>query len=355
MNDRLQAIARQFTAEAIVAIAPLGNGLINDTFRVATDSAAFVLQRINQHVFPNPERVMANMHKLGEHIQTQDPARVKLRIPAIISTNADQNLFKDETGQSWRALQLIQPAESREQLNRQTEAEQIGFALGHFHRLCSTLPSEQLHDTLPGFHMTPAYYQSYQRLMQQALRVQADAEFHYCREFIEEFRPRIDSLEQAKHQEKLTERVIHGDPKLNNFLFVPDSDQIISLIDLDTVKPGLVHYDIGDCLRSCCHIPEDNHFNLDRCRSILTHYLREAGEFFSAADYDYLYTAILLIPFELGLRFFSDYLDGNRYFKINEPQHNLRRAVALFQLCEDIARQRIEIEAMIASIGKIPW
>jgi Ser/Thr protein kinase RdoA (MazF antagonist) len=214
------------------------------------------------------------------------------------------------------------------------------------------LDTRLLHDTLPGFHITPGYYRQYQQISPPPPALHGSAETRFCQSFIEKFKANIDILERAKQQGILTERVIHGDPKLNNFLFNPHTNRIISLIDLDTVKPGLVHYDIGDCLRSSCHLPHHNRFDIDCCQTILTHYLQETEEFFTAADYAYLYPAIQLIPFELGLRFFTDYLQGNQYFKVKEPDENLHRAVAQFELCESIGKQREGIEGIIADLLK---
>lgn len=351
MTADLYRIAQEFCGgQTVNSITGLGNGLINDTFQVNTEAAAFVLQRINQQVFPRPELLMSNLQQLDRHIRQQAPAAVRLKIPQVLHTSKQLVFFQDQEQQFWRALELIPSVESREHLSKRTEAEQIGFALGHFHRLCSTLPTGQLHDTLPGFHIAPNYFQHYQTLLQAPLAGKSDKHFDYCQTFIENFRDNIDTLENAKQQGQLIERVIHGDPKLNNFLFLKDSDNIVSLIDLDTVKPGLVHYDIGDCLRSCCHRPENNSFDLDICTAILSSYLQEAGIFFTPADYDFLYDAILLIPFELGLRFFSDYLAGNIYFKVKEPRQNLQRAVAQFHLCESIAGQRLQIEDIILGL-----
>jgi Ser/Thr protein kinase RdoA (MazF antagonist) len=148
----------------------------------------------------------------------------------------------------------------------------------------------------------------------------------------------------------LSLRVIHGDPKLNNFLFDQDSKQIVSIIDLDTVKPGLVHYDLGDCLRSCCHRLQSNEFDLDICAALLRSYLSEAGAFFTDDDYRYLYAAIQLIPFELGLRFYTDYLEGNQYFKVTDPEQNLLRAVDQFRLCESIMAQESALKTLIEQL-----
>ncbi len=353
MNANLHEVARQFIAgHTVIDISPLGNGLINDTFLIATSSRRVVLQRLNVHVFAHPEQVMDNLSQLSLHIGQKSPARVKLQIPAPIPTLDGQAYYLDQQGRFWRALQLIEPAESRERITRDSEAAQVGFALGHFHKLCNDLAPERLHDTLPGFHITPGYFQNYLSILDRPLQVEIDGQCRQCQDFIRRFRDDIVVLEQARQRGELAERVVHGDPKLNNFLFQPGTDSIISLIDLDTVKPGLLHYDIGDCLRSSCRITADNRFDLPRCQIILQSYLYEAGEFFTDADYDYLYAAIWLIPFELGLRFFSDYLNGNRYFKVSRPRQNLERALAQFALCDNIAKQRLIIESTIQTIKK---
>jgi len=350
-TNKLQTIAAQFTAsQNPFAITPLGNGLINDTYLVESLSSSFVLQRINGDVFSQPHRIMENLSKLGQHIRKKASDTVRLRIPDIILTRQGKPSYRDEENNVWRALERIYPAESRNHILHEQEAAEIGFALGHFHRLCADLSPSLLHDTLPGFHVTPNYLAQFQRLLTQPIKVAIDDEFRQCQAFIEAHENDVSILENAKSRGELKEQLIHGDPKLNNFLFQPGSNHVVSLIDLDTVKPGLIHYDIADCLRSCCHDRETNCFNLDRCEIILKNYLAEADDFFSEQDYDHLYAAIWLIPFELGLRFFSDYLNGNRYFKVTGPRHNLKRAQAQFALCDSIEKQKASLHQYINSL-----
>jgi Ser/Thr protein kinase RdoA (MazF antagonist) len=346
--NALLSIAHQFST-TITAISALGNGLINDTFLITTESSHFVLQRINRTVFPAPEQIMANLLKLNRHLEQKSSTEIKLKIPAILKTTANQDFYQDEQGDYWRALDFIANTKSLETLINIAQAEQTGFALGHFHRLVSDLDPLLLHDTLPGFHIAPDYLSHYQQVLTQSTR-QLAPESLYCEAFIAKFQHIIGDLEKAKKQGLLPLRVIHGDPKLNNFLFDQHSKKIVSIIDLDTVKPGLVHYDIGDCLRSCCHKQQSNEFNLDICAAILKSYLTETGVFFSDYDYQYLYAAMQLIPFELGLRFYTDYLEGNRYFKVNDPEQNLQRAAAQFQLCESIMAQELAIKALIEKL-----
>ncbi|TAN66972.1 MAG: aminoglycoside phosphotransferase family protein [Methylobacter sp.] len=342
--NTLFPIANQF-ATAITRINRLGNGLINDTYLVATQSSFFVLQRINRTVFPAPEKIMVNLTALNQHIAQKVSASVRLQIPEILKTADNDVLYLDENRDCWRALSFIVNTESIDAIGAVSDAEQVGYALGHFHRLISDLNPLILHDTLPGFHIAPEYLKHYQHVLQRSIKP-----IRYCAEFITRFRHIADDLEAAKQQGLLSLRVIHGDPKLNNFLFDRHSKKIVSIIDLDTVKPGLVHYDIGDCVRSCCYSAEPVGFDLDICAALLKSYLAEVGSFFTEHDYHYLYPAIRLIPFELGVRFYTDYLEGNRYFKVTEPEQNLQRAIDQFLLCECIMRQESAIKNMIVRL-----
>ncbi|MCX7086421.1 MAG: aminoglycoside phosphotransferase family protein [Methylococcales bacterium] len=347
----LLTIARQFIhGTSPLDARPLGNGLINDTFLVSSASTQLVLQRINRQVFPKPHWLMANLQALTQHVQQKPAQQVRLNIPAIIPTALQQPCVIDAHGDYWRALEFVPNSYSKEQLTGLADAEQIGWALGHFHALCSDLDANLLHDTLPGFHIAPDYLRDFQ----QALSVAGDKvhtdDSRFCLDYINSHQAIVPVLEAAKSQGVLTLRVMHGDPKMNNFLFDQHTQQIISLIDLDTVKPGLLHYDIGDCLRSCCHNSADDTFDLITAEVLLKSYLMQVRDFFSAADYHYLYPAIELIPFELGLRFFSDYLHGNRYFKVSHPEQNCQRAVQQFKLSASVRQQQSAIKALIQRV-----
>jgi Ser/Thr protein kinase RdoA (MazF antagonist) len=149
-------------------------------------------------------------------------------------------------------------------------------------------------------------------------------------------------------------RIIHGDPKINNVMVDSQTGKAVSIIDLDTIKPGLLLYDLGDCLRSCCNISGEEsddfdavRFDLGRCEALLSGYMGAAHEGLTARDFDFFFDAIRLIPFELGLRFYTDYLGGNLYFKISHPAQNLDRAMVQFRLVESIEQQEAEIRAII--------
>lgn len=339
------AIAHQYPYQ-INKIEPLGNGFINDTYLVSTDSIPFVLQKINHRVFPKPEQIMANLAMLSQHARFNNDQNISLTIPDLLQTTQKTTCVCDSEGNYWRALSFIDNSQSLEEITDLTQAEQVGFALAQFHRLTYHLDSATLHDTLPGFHIAPQYYAHYQHIKTQT----TVANDGFCAGFIDQHQYFVNDLELAKAQGKLPLRTIHGDPKLNNFLFDKDSQLIVSIVDLDTVKPGLIHYDIGDCLRSCCHNTVTDSFDLVVCKVILSSYLGEAATVFTLADYEYLFSAIRLIPFELGIRFYTDYLAGNRYFKVTEPEQNLIRARSQFRLCESILAQEHDIRLLIKSL-----
>lgn len=346
--SELLPIARQFSGTS-AAILPLGNGLINETYLVTTAAEPFVLQCINAQVFPEPEAVQENLLEIGRHIEGKAPADGALQIPRLIKSAAGSHVVRDPQGRLWRALSYIGDTISLEVLDDLHEASQTGFALGRFHRLLSDLDPLRLKDTLPGFHITPLYLAHYREVLAKA---DASAIHPDCARFVDRHQAIADDLEAAKRQGLLPVRITHGDPKLNNFLFSRDRRKVVGLIDLDTVKPGLLHYDIGDCLRSCCHVLENDTFDLDIGEAILTAYLAEAGHFFTGPEYDYLYPAIRLIPFELGLRFYTDSLEGNRYFKVSAPEQNLERARGQFRLCANIIRQERSISRLIGALRK---
>jgi Ser/Thr protein kinase RdoA (MazF antagonist) len=147
---------------------------------------------------------------------------------------------------------------------------------------------------------------------------------------------------------------MHGDPKVNNVMIEEATGRAISLVDLDTVKPGLIHYDIGDCMRSGCNpLGEETenweavHFDPETGAAILEGYLTQARAFLTPADYEYLFDSIRLLTLELGIRFFTDHLAGNVYFKVKHPRHNLQRALVQFKLTESIEAHEGEIRNII--------
>ncbi len=361
-KNHLIAVAQQFKpASRVLDVQEYGCGNVNDTFLVTLDSLQdknFILQRINTHVFRRPELVMLNMHTLTEHVHMRlicepDNGR-RWEVPRIFLAQDGNSHFVDDAGSFWRALSFIDASRSFEQIQSIEHARQVGHALGRFQSLISDLAVDKLHDTLEGFHVAPRYLRHYDEVLAHCGNAPGTPGIDYCLRFVQDRRDSASVLEDAKDQFKLRLRPIHGDPKVNNIMIDEATGQAVSIVDLDTVKPGLVHYDIGDCLRSCCNpLGEETTdfdavcFETDLCQAILQGYLPLAQDFLDDNDYAYLYDAIRLIAFELGLRFFTDYMEGNVYFKAKNREHNLSRAIVQFKLAASIENQAAAIRAII--------
>ena len=368
----LRAIAQSFlpATASVVDIQPFGSGNINHTFLVGWQQNIqglehFILQRINTNVFPQPAAVMQNLrlylHHVGDRLAQQPPDR-RWELPQILPTTIGADYLLTENGEYWRSLSLITNSRSFQAITNPQQAAELGYTLGMFHYLTMDLNPHKLLDSLPNFHITPIYLQAYEQVLDCATSANHDAtlekEVNYCQQIISDRRELAFILESAKNQGKLPMRVIHGDPKVNNILFDQQTNLAVSMIDLDTVKAGLWHYDIGDCLRSGCNVLgeetqewQDVSFDLDLCQGILQGYFLTMRSALTATDCDYIYDAARVITFELGLRFFTDYLAGNVYFHAQYPEHNLKRSLVQFQSLISIESQVTSIKKIIADLG----
>ncbi|MAS26983.1 MAG: aminoglycoside phosphotransferase [Synechococcus sp. NAT40] len=373
----LEVIAGRFhPPDQIDAIDAIGSGNVNDTFlvRLARESNpdAFVMQRINTQVFTRPDLVMGNLIALGRHVQRRIASGLpeldgrRWEVPRVLSTLSEDRHWVEHEGQFWRSISYIGAATAHDVVSDCAHAREVGYGLGMFHHLISDLPVEALADTLEGFHVTPAYLKRYDCVLSAwpgaHCAVDGDVDVDASRlseafAYVAQGRAGADVLEAACSRGELQRRPIHGDPKINNVMIDESSGQAVGLIDLDTVKPGLVHYDIGDCLRSCCNPVGEEvsdlskvRFDLGLCRSILEGYFSVARAFLSSADLAYLPACIRLIPFELGLRFLTDHLEGDRYFKVERRGQNLDRALVQFALMRSIENQFEAIEALVVEL-----
>lgn len=358
--ENLTHIAEQFKPGGnVIKVKEFGNGNINDTYIVtldSTDENKFVLQRINTHVFKQPQLIMQNMRTFTEHVRR----RVRTEghaweAPRVISAQDGKDFLIDADNNFWRAISFVDNAQSHDIIMDLNHAREVGHALGTFQNLISDLPIDSLADTLEGFHITPRYLQYFDTIHSQN-GTHNSPETQHCFKFIEDRRAFAHTLENAN----LPLRPIHGDPKVNNVMIHTETGKAVSIVDLDTVKPGLVHYDIGDCLRSGCNpLGEDAedweavHFDPEIGSAILEGYLTQARAFLTAADYEYLFASIRLIAFELGLRFFTDHLAGDVYFKVKYPGHNLHRALVQFKLTESIEAHEADIRHIITKMVEL--
>jgi len=344
-----------------IVVEPYGNGVIHDTYLVSYGKghAKFILQRINLHVFKKPQFVMQNIRTVCDHVrqrldQKQDIQFAGWQMLDIIPTIDGRDYFVDEQGAFWRGLSFIRDAMALENVESRKEAHEIGRALGRFHYLVHGLDPSRLHDTLPGFHIISDYLGRFDQVVKTCDVSNQSSRLQYCFDFIKNRRQWAPVLENALAEGRLQYEVVHGDPKSNNVMLDIKTGKAVGMIDLDTVKPGLILYDIADCLRSCCNSLADATgdidtvaFNSTLCRSLLSGYLAEYN-LLSDPDYEHLYDAIRLIAYELGLRFVTDFLESDVYFKTEYKGHNLDRALVQFKLAESIESQKIQLTGLIA-------
>lgn len=311
-----------------------------------------VLQRINPAVFPEPATVMDNFRILSRHLAQTDPVTKNRPLYPRPCCNPDgEDCYLDEVGGLWRLMDYIGPSRTCNGLHP-GQAAAVGATLAHFHLQLKTLAPETIRDPLPGFHDTPAYLARFDAVCADYTpRTEAAA---YCLEQIQALRPLATLLhENSRHHGR---QLVHADPKCANFLFAHDSDTVLGLIDLDTVRPGFLLHDLGDCLRSCCNrgSEEDSSdpvFDLRCCSALVGAYMEAGGRrLFTEADRTLLTEAVQLLLFELGLRFFTDYLEGNPYFTVRYPGQNLQRAVGQFRLQASLAAQKEALHRELAGI-----
>jgi len=358
------SIAEQFAAyRQIIDVREFGNGNINDTYLVTTDidsseEKQFILQRINTQVFKQPMLIMQNMRTFTEHMRRRAREEGhRWEMPRVLPTYDGQDFYLASEGNFWRAISYVHGAQSFDTIKGISHAREVGYALGTFQYLISDLPIDKLADTLEGFHITPRYLLNFDRAFSQN-GFKSNTEVKHCLAFVEQRRSFATVLEDARDQGRLRLRPVHGDPKVNNVMIEELTGRAVSLVDLDTVKPGLIHYDIGDCMRSGCNpLGEETeqweavHFDPEIGAAILEGYLTQARNFLTEADYEYLFDSIRLLTFELGIRFFTDHLAGNVYFKVKHSEHNLQRALVQFKLTESIEAHEADIRNIIETMA----
>ena len=350
--SRLSEITRSFLADPdkVVSSEPLGAGNINDTY-LATfgQRPPLVVQRLNAAVFPDPRCVAGNVAMVTAYLRTSLNSTSgrcgSCRFPEALETADGGSWFEDQSGEIWRCLTYIDNAVSYPAVVRTDQPSEAGRLLGCFHALLEDFDGSLLGEALPGFHDLGNYKSSYLRSIANHRRT-LTSEFLYCQRMIED-RLESRSLDERAKEEGVFPRVIHGDPKCDNFLFDVSTNRAVSLIDLDTTSNGLLAVDLGDCLRSFCN-PAGEKGSLDImfdsriCDRLLNGYL----ECFAVthAERYLIYHGVRLLTYELGLRFFTDHLNDDCYFKVAREGENLHRACVQFKLLESIEKQRSAIE-----------
>ena len=337
---------------------PHGQGHINDTFRVTTQSGKeFILQRISAAAFHRPDRVMENMLRVTEHLRQKiaarggDPDRETL---TVVPTRDGGSFYTDSRGGAWRATLFIR--DSRCYLSPQNPRQLFaaGEAFGRFQGLLADYPAHTLHETIPRFHDTV------DRLEKLKAAAQADplGRRESCLEELSFALSRESDCSVALGAQRgglLPLHVTHNDAKLSNILFDARSHQPLCVVDLDTVMPGLAIYDFGDLVRSGAHRGREDdrdpsRVQLDRelFRALAAGFIRGADGALSREELAFLPWGGRLMTLECGIRFLTDYLEGDVYFHTSRDRHNLDRCRTQFKLVGEMESSWAELNAIIA-------
>jgi hypothetical protein len=359
-EHNLAEVARQFQITGdFVGAQPYGSGHINDTycavFQHADGPTHSILQRINTNIFKQPESLMQNIQRVTQHLAAQvaSEADHDRRVLNLVPARDGRGWLVDSTGNYWRAYRFIEGARSYDTVESTGQAFQAAKAFGRFQQLLVTLPAPPLHETIPDFHNTPRRFAA----LEQAIAADVAGRAIHAKpeiQFAMAHRPICSVLLDAN----LPVRATHNDTKFNNVLLDDETGEGVCVIDLDTVMPGLVHYDFGDMVRTTTSPAAEDEQDLSKVtmqlpmfEALARGYLATAGGFLTGAERDLLVFSGKLITFEIGIRFLTDYLSGDLYFKVHRDGQNLDRCRTQFKLVESLEQQEKAMERLVRSIG----
>jgi hypothetical protein len=352
----LRAVARNFEIPGeFLSAEPYGSGHINDTYCVRFEQSSaqvrYILQRINHKIFIRPLELMENVQRVTAHLanklkRERDSAR---RALTLISARDGAAYYRDPGGNFWRAYIFIEKARTYDAVESPRQAFEAARAFGQFQKLLADLPAPRLHDTIPDFHHTPKRLAALER----AIEADSANRAHLAKPEIK-FALRHKSITGKLLEAKLPERVTHNDTKFNNVMLDDATGEGICVIDLDTVMPGLALYDFGDMVRTTTSPAKEDERDLSKVtmqfpmfEALARGYLASTAEFLTSAEKQLLTFSGKLITFEIGIRFLSDYLAGDTYYKVHREGHNLDRCRTQFKLVESIEEQEEEMNKIL--------
>jgi len=357
----LSAVLSQFQIEnSITLVEPFGNGHINDTF-IAKDNkgeAKYVLQRINHQIFKDVDMLQKNMNTVTSHIREKliaagetDIARKVLEF--LSAKDGKFHCFHE--GSYWRVSRYIQGSKTYEEVNPELSYE-AGKTFARFQYMLSDLPEGSIGEIIPNFHNMEFRLKQFE----EAIANNAVGRLVEAQELVDALLQRAESYciqERLYREGKLKKRINHCDTKVNNILFDEDG-KVLCVIDLDTVMPGFVLSDIGDFIRTACNTGAEDDENLDRIqvnleifKAYTRGYMETAKNFLTPLEIKMLPYGGRLLTYMQTVRFLTDYLNGDAYYKIHSPKHNWQRSLAQFKLLRELEAKAPEMDAFAESFG----
>lgn len=338
------------------------SGHINDTYHIITEnpSLSYILQRINSSVFKDIPGLMKNIGIVTRHLENKiisgDPGAGSFSVLKLIPANSGDLYFTDTTRSCWRLYNFIEGTKSYDVVESPELAYKGGRAFGQFQYLASDISPEKLGETIPFFHDIEKRLGTFQEA------VSRDPEKRVKNlsreiEFVKKSEEGMKSILRLIHEGKIPLHVTHNDTKFNNILF-DQNNNAVCIVDLDTVMPGTVLYDFGDAIRTGANSAAEDEKDLDKVSIDLTlfhaytkGYMETAGQFLNRQEISHLAFSAKFMTFMIGLRFLTDHIDGDHYFRIHFPGHNLQRAHAQFRLLESMEEKFEDMEKIIDGLA----
>lgn len=364
MTEKFLKIIEQFPCEGnFKSIVPIDTGLINTTYKLSFSDGnrdfVYILQQINTNVFKNPDELMSNIMNVTGFLRNKialDGGNPQRETLTFLYTKENSPYYRDDDGKYWRICNFILNTYGCDKVDSPLKAERSGAAFGRFQNLLSDYPIETLFETIPDFHNTPVRYEAFKKAMADDIKgrlalVKEEIEF---------------ALNREKDASKLTDmiksgdlpvKVTHNDTKINNVRFDSITNEAICVIDLDTIMPGLSLYDFGDAIRACAVTTDENEKDLNKYsldtalyKGFAKGFISQAGKSLTQNEVDNLAFSAKLMALECGVRFLTDYLNGDTYFKIDYPEHNLVRCHTQFKLVKEIEEHLDELNNITEDI-----
>lgn len=355
MECDLREIISKFDSHS--SAEPYGDGHINDTYVTSAISPRFILQRINHNVFRNPEQVMSNIVAVTEHLRKKiiqnggDPGRETL---TVIRTLNGSSYYKSDDGNYYRMYLFIEGARTYQVVEKPEHFYSAAKAFGRFQKLLADFPADSLYETIPDFHNTKVRFENLCKAVKEDKmgrrdKVKAEIDFAFARK--QDVSVIVDLIEQKK----IPLRVTHNDTKYNNVMIDDHSGEAVCVIDLDTVNPGSLLYDYGDSIRFGANPAAEDEKDLSRvyCDMKLFEYFtkgftEELGSTLTDIEKEHLPFSARLMTFECGIRFLTDFLNGDKYFKIHYPEQNLYRTRTQFKLVADMEQKQDTMKKIVS-------
>jgi len=350
LNNKLFKIIDKFVIEGkVLSIKPYGEGHINHTFLVTTEKKRYILQRINDYVFPDVEGLMSNICGVTGHLKAQGVETL-----SVVYTKSGDKYIKD--GEPYRLYEFNENTVTYQSITDETVFRNIGYAFGSFQNQLSDYDAKTLVEVIPGFHDTPKRFESFLKALSSDVKNRAKT----CAEeinFVMDRKETLSKITDGIKDGSIPLRVTHNDTKINNILVDAETGVARAVVDLDTIMPGSLLYDFGDSIRSGAAVAKEDETDQNKITIDLGLFKAYSEGFYSAVkaslterEKELLPYSVYLMTIELAIRFLTDYLAGDPYFKIEYEDHNLVRARNQIKMVKEIEKNKEKMTEIVNAL-----